>query len=289
VDPELTERTEVITDEAPGFTAPSSPQTYTATADVAVPHQSGYPAGFAAIVTVSTRHHAPFAVFCEFTMPSAQSSWRIDRLVDVETGAAVPEFATDSRGYAYTMSADLVDSLLGWTPTSLAAAWSHDVSDVFQSGEVATGSFAASWASTGFARQCYASQRSVGAQQYGVSYDTLAGSTTGTAWRTADGGVLLPFTVRYQEDLLPPLDQIRNPVLTGFGTEVTIPLSVGMAFVQNVARTNLGALLPPGAYPQIFVTSDADVLAYIPPTVDATRPRALGLDGEVVAMTGPII
>jgi hypothetical protein len=286
-DPELAERSNVVTYEAPRFTAPSSPQTYTASADVAVPHQSGYPAGFAAIVTVGTRDHAPFVVFCEFTEPSAQSSWKIDRLVDVVTDAAVPKFATDSHGYAYAMPGDLVQSLLGWTPTSLATAWSHEMSDVLQSGEVTAGSFATSWASTGFAHQFYASEQSVGAQQYGASYTTLPGSTTGTAWRTADGGVLLPFTVQYQEDLLPPLDQIQNPVPTSFGTEVTVPQAFGQSFVQNGARTNLGGLLPPGEYPEIFTTSDADVLAYILPTVDALRPQALGIDGEVAAMSGP--
>jgi hypothetical protein len=289
VDPELTERTKAITDEAPRFTAPSSLQTYTANAEVAVPHQSGYPAVFAAIVTVSSRGHASTAVFCEFTKPSAQSSWRIDRLVDVVTGAAVPKFATDSRGYAYTMPGDLVESLLAWTPTSLATAWSDDMSAVLQSGAVTAGSFAASWAATGFAHQCYTSERTVGAQQYGESYATLPGSTTGTVWRTADGGALLPFTVQYQEILLPPLDQIQTPVTTSFGTELTIPLGVGMGFVQNEAQTNLGGLLAPFAYPQIFATFDADVLAYIPPTVDASRPQALGIDGEVVAKTGPII
>lgn len=286
-DPELTEQMEVMTDEAPWFTAPSSTQAYTASADVAVPHQRGYPAGFAAIVTVSTRNHAPFVVYCEFTKPSAQSSWKIDRLVDAVTDAAVPKFATDSHGYAYAMPGDFVESLLGWTPTSLATAWSHEMSDVLQSGEVTTGSFAASWASTGFAHEFYASERSVGAQQYGASYTTLPGSTTGTAWRTADGGVLLPFTVQYQEDLLPPLDQIQNPVPTSFGTEVTVRQAFGQSFVQNGARTNLGGLLPPGEYPEIFTASDADVLAYIPPTVDASRPQALGVDGEVVAMSGP--
>ncbi len=163
------------------------------------------------------------------------------------------------------------------------------MSDVLQSGEVTTASFTPSGASTGFAHQSYAAERSVGAQQYGESYTTLPGSTTGTAWRTADGGALLPFTVQYQEILLPPLDQIQTPVPTSFGTEVTIPLAVGMAFVQNEARTNLGGLLRPFAYPQIFTTSDADVLADIPPAMDASRPQALGVDSEVVAMSGPIV
>jgi hypothetical protein len=83
------------------------------------------------------------------------------------------------------------------------------------------------------------------------------------------------------------LDQIQNPVPTSFGTEVTVRQAFGQSFVQNGARTNLGGLLPPGEYPEIFTASDADVLAYIPPTVDASRPQALGVDGEVVAMSGP--